>query len=110
MIILNEYTVTYSTLTPGLEFLGVILTFIGITVLICGTLYSIECCNLGYFFGSLLCSFLFFAVAITIFYSSDSEYTRYEVLLDDNVSFNELYSQYDIIEQRGQIYVIQERR
>lgn len=35
--------------------------------------------------------------------------THYEVILDDSVSMNEFYAHYNIIEHRGQIYVVEER-
>ena len=35
--------------------------------------------------------------------------TRYEVLISDNMSFKEFHANYEIIEQRGEIYVIRER-
>lgn len=35
--------------------------------------------------------------------------TRYEVLISDNISFKEFNENYEVIEQRGEIYVIKER-
>lgn len=35
--------------------------------------------------------------------------TRYEVLISDNISFKEFNESYEVIEQRGEIYVIKER-
>lgn len=35
--------------------------------------------------------------------------TRYEVTLDDSVSMNEFTNKYNIIEQRGQIWVVEEK-
>lgn len=34
---------------------------------------------------------------------------RYEILIDDNVTFNEVNEKYDIIEQRGEIFVVEEK-
>ena len=34
---------------------------------------------------------------------------QYEVLLDDTIPFHEVYDNYDLIEQRGQIFVLRER-
>lgn len=36
------------------------------------------------------------------------DYNTYEVILDDSVSMNEFMSTYEILEQRGQIYVVKE--
>lgn len=35
-------------------------------------------------------------------------HTRYTVIIDDSVGFNEFYSKYKIIEQRGKHYIIEE--
>lgn len=34
---------------------------------------------------------------------------RYEVIIDDNVSYKEFTDKYTVIEQRGQIYVVEEK-
>ena len=34
---------------------------------------------------------------------------RYEVTIDDSVSMNEFYSKYNIVEQRGDIFVVEEK-
>lgn len=36
------------------------------------------------------------------------DYTKYEVILDDSVSMNEFMNTYEVLEQRGQIYVVKE--
>lgn len=36
------------------------------------------------------------------------DYNAYEVILDDSVSMNEFMNAYEILEQRGQIYVVKE--
>ena len=37
------------------------------------------------------------------------EKTVYEVTVDDTVSFNDFYNKYEILEQRGKVYVITEK-
>lgn len=37
------------------------------------------------------------------------EVPQYEVIFDDTVSFQEIYNKYDIIEQRGQIFVLRDK-
>lgn len=39
---------------------------------------------------------------------SETQY-EYEVSIDDNVKFNDIVNNYDIIEQRGEIYTIREK-
>ena len=36
------------------------------------------------------------------------DYTQYEVILDDSVSMNEFMNTYEVLERRGQIYVVKE--
>lgn len=36
------------------------------------------------------------------------DYIKYEVILDDSVSMNEFMNTYEVLEQRGQIYVVKE--
>ena len=40
---------------------------------------------------------------------TDTHPTRYEVSITDEVSFNEFTQHYKIIDQRGEIYVVEER-
>ena len=35
--------------------------------------------------------------------------TQYEVILDDSVSMNEFYEHYNVVEQRGEIFVVGEK-
>lgn len=39
----------------------------------------------------------------------DTGRNKYEVILDDSVSANEIYEKYKIIEQRGEIWVIEDK-
>jgi len=34
---------------------------------------------------------------------------EYEAIIDDGVSFTDLYEQYDIVEQRGEIYILKDK-
>lgn len=49
----------------------------------------------------------FIGLACSLYVSHEVEVTRYEVTIDETVSFQEIMNQYDIINQRGNIYVIQ---
>ena len=46
--------------------------------------------------------------AISLFIFKVPYYTSYEVILEDSVSINEFLNRYEILDQRGQIYVIKE--
>lgn len=59
-------------------------------------------------FGIMSILFLLSAIVIIAVTPVD-ETATYEVIIDDNVSFTELYEQYEIIEQRGEIYILKDR-
>ena len=40
---------------------------------------------------------------------SKEPYTEYKVLIDQDVSWSEVYENYEIIDQEGQIYIIKEK-
>ena len=42
--------------------------------------------------------------------SNSTEITTYEVAISDEVSFKDFTSKYEIIEQRGEIYIVKERQ
>ena len=54
--------------------------------------------------GDLFLVSIFFGTEAT-----DGYYNKYEVIIDDTYSFKELYEKYDVIEQRGNVYVIQDK-
>lgn len=41
--------------------------------------------------------------------TDEIDYIEYEVLIDDSVSFTEFNDKYDIINQKGKIYVVREK-
>lgn len=47
--------------------------------------------------------------AISSFIIQVPYYTSYEVILEDSVSMNEFLDRYEILDQRGQIYVVKEK-
>ena len=56
-----------------------------------------------------VCSFILFLIAIPIDAMTQiPDYTKYEVIIDDSVSMSEFMNTYEVLEQRGQIYVIKE--
>lgn len=61
-----------------------------------------------YIFLGISLTFLAIGTAIGIF-GPREEITRYQVLIDDSVSFIEFNDRYEIINQDGAIYTIQER-
>ena len=55
------------------------------------------------------CSFGLFLISLPIdAVTQIPDYTKYEVILDDSASMNEFMNTYEVLEQRGQIYVVKE--
>ena len=55
----------------------------------------------------LACSFILFLIGIPVDAMTQiPDYTKYEIILDDSVSMNEFMNTYEVLEQRGQIYVV----
>lgn len=57
----------------------------------------------------VLITLLFAILGGSIYGICDNPSTRYEVVLDDSYSANEFLNQYTIIDQRGDIYVVEEK-
>jgi len=85
----------------GLLVLGFISLLIGLTADILGIVQT----------GAIMigCSFVLFLISLPIDAATQiPDYTKYEVILDDSVSMNEFMNTYEVLEQRGQIYVVKE--
>ena len=57
----------------------------------------------------LIISLISMVIGIMIL-SNSAEITTYEVTISDEVSFKDFTSKYEIIEQRGEIYIVKERQ
>lgn len=68
------------------------------------TIKRIDICGAG-LCCTLVLAFIIFLVGL---FTSDT-ITRYECIIDSNVSFVELYEKYNVIEQRGDIWVLEEK-
>lgn len=99
--ILNEI----SPMTAGIWFsCGIfVLVGIGALILIFSTLDRGE---RG--IPSLIC-ILPFAFAAILFFTKYTSPMKYEAIIDDNVRLSEFEKKYEIVEKRGDIYVIKER-
>lgn len=104
-------TETVEVMHPTLEMIGwlaIPLVFIGLIIFIVGySLDSIGCGLTG--LGMVVLSFIMAVTSAGMgAYITVPSYNTYEVILDDSVSMNEFMSTYEILEQRGQIYVVKE--
>lgn len=61
-------------------------------------------------FGSALIVIgIVISITFGIFFLTIKPKKQYEVTINENVKFNEFMEHYKVIEQRGQIYIIEER-
>lgn len=96
------------------EIAGIMLLIGAFSFLIFILIYLISCACDDSNKPTILCvTFLIvslFSTAIGIIIASNSEeITTYEVTISDEVSFKDFTSKYEIIEQRGEIYIVKER-
>lgn len=97
------------TRLPDWAIIGVVLCLFAMVVFFVGFLAgdSIKKINIG---GTGLCCTLVLAFIIFLvgLFTSDT-ITQYECTIDSNVSFVELYEKYNVIEQRGDIWILEEK-
>ena len=85
----------------GLLLLGFISLFIGMIVDSLGIVQTSAI--------MISCSFVLFLISLPIDVATQiPDYTKYEVIIDDSVSMSEFMNTYEVLEQRGQIYVVKE--
>jgi hypothetical protein len=61
------------------------------------------------FGAAVMISSLIMSIICGLLFLTSEKKERYEVTIDENVKFNEFMEHYKVIEQHGQIYVIEER-
>lgn len=109
MTILNEFSYVAGH-TPGFggfaTVVGILITVVGIVFIICfiyDGLYTTD----G-FGASLLFAIGVIVLVLSIVFAHPVYETRYEVIIDDTTSFNEIMDKYEIVDQRGQIYTLRD--
>ena len=80
-------------------------------ILAIGCLITDEYGELSKIFLTFVCLCVTAAViSYLVWRQTMYEFPEYKVTISDDVSFNELYEKYEIVEQEGEIYTIRERR
>lgn len=108
MTILNQYPMPYTNVIAII--MGVTLIVIGCLILFAAGVISEDDIK-----SSVGCIFMFvLAVGIGILFicgskQENKDVTYYEVIMEDDYPLKELLDEYDMIEQRGEIYVIKEK-
>ena len=112
--ILNETTLTLDPLARFLTIMMIIFSGIAFLLGIFGIIKSIKdrdrCCLICSLIETLSSMLLGTILIFRFDYKCNHPVTQYEVLISDEVNFSEFYQKYEVVEQRGEIYVIQERQ
>lgn len=104
--ILNSYQVI--DYLSGFSLKGLIFAILTIIILFI-TIIFVEKANIIGIFTMVL-AILFSVLSISFFSTANKiEITRYEVILSDEVNYNEFTNKYEVIEQRGKILVVEEK-
>ena len=102
MTVLNSYQV-------GGEYWGaIIMTILMIACILASIInYSNgeDYAGIGFLMGSIAC----FIAAFYLFFVNKDSVTRYEVIIDENYSVQELYENYEVVDQRGDILIVEEK-
>ena len=97
------------TRLPDWAAIGIVLCLFVMVVFFAGlsnakTIKKIDICGAG-LCCTLVLAFIFFLVGLF----TSNTIPRYECTIDSNVSFVELYEKYNVIEQRGDIWILEEK-
>ena len=108
-ILASEVIMMSSTLGNALFCLFLFIAIIGVICLLFGAILDTPSLSLGgvVTVGASIIFCLLIALPIDAA-TQIPDYIKYEVILDDSVSMNEFINTYEVLEQRGQIYVVKE--
>ena len=97
--------------TWGWSWLGFVVGIFAITLMIAFFFYSADG-DAGPAYSSLILCVILFIVSVLTFSNAKEKdrYNKYQVLLDDSVSVNELYENYEVIEQEGITFWVKDKR
>lgn len=105
---------SYSTITgfqPGINFLSII----GLIILVIGycfarALYQAGADSIKIGIACLVCSVGIVMTLSGIMFATPLRETHYQVLIENDVSVVKFYDKYDIISQRGQTFIVREKK
>lgn len=95
------------TRLPDWAIIGVVLCLFALMVFFiefstAKTIRKIDICGAG-----LCCTMVLAFIIFLVGLFTSNTISRYECTIDSNVSFVELYEKYDVIEQRGDIWILE---
>ena len=108
--VLSEEFVSTSFSSLEIAVLGVLL-FFGMAMSLILLFDAISNASISWCITSaiLIIAFLFLRGALAHKAANPTGYTEYQVLIDDDVKWKDLYENYEIIDQKGKVYTIKEK-
>ena len=101
-------TILNSEIIMTSHWIPIVVTILGGIGLILSFLMDALSFNCDVFKMLIISTIITLIGVISMFIFKVPCYTSYEVILEDSVSINEFLNRYEILDQRGQIYVIKE--
>ena len=97
--------------TWGWSWLGLALGVLAIILIVAHFFFDADGDAAMAALSLLLCTVLFIASGFIFSHTKEKDrYNKYQVLLDDSVSVNELYENYEVIEQEGITFWVEDKR
>ena len=106
MEILNQYPVMEPVISPWI--LLVLSCFAYLSLYIAILAFQESSCGLGFSLVALVLV-LGGIICYGIFAEVESGRNRYECLIDDTVPFVEVVENYDVVSQRGELWILEDR-
>ena len=106
MTILNQTEILISIFPEWAILLTIIGIFVAGALITCGTASETTALQIG---GCVLFFIFMTAGYIGVIFKQGSGRYQYECLLDDTVPYTEIYDKYEVVEQRGSIWVLEDK-
>ena len=113
---MDGVTILNTIVSNGNDEAGVLLATIGLSALILSMLITLIiidicdeiniACKISMALSMISLILIFFGISLA---TSSTETTTYEVTISEDVSLTDFNSKYEIIKQRGKIYIVKER-
>lgn len=98
----------YATILPEWCLVVGVISVIFFALCLMSSLYGSNVA-LSYIFGALMACGIIFTLIPSIESKTDIDYIEHKVTISDEVSMNEFYEKYEILDQEGKIYTVREK-
>lgn len=106
MTIINQYPVMETVLSPWI--FPVLSCFASVSLIIAILAFQERLCGLGFslvVLALVLGGIVYYGISAKV----ESGRNRYECLIDDTVPFVEVAENYDVVSQRGDLWILEDR-